>query len=489
MVAEPQDPPPEETQLRRRLAPRVRDLAVMSVLCVGVVLLLAVSGALGWVEAVTASIVLVAAAMAYYVGSTSPEPIELRNERVEQVLTEDGADGVLQAVLNALPVPALHIGPDQRILAANAAARTLFRIRGDQRSLAASVIRNPALLASLDIALSDTPEASGVEVTLGSSADQLWLAHIAPFQVGNGGALMVLEDHTLLRRAEKARADFLANASHELRTPLTSLAGFIETMRGPARNDPESWGRFLDIMFNQTERMKRLIADLLSLSRIEFGEHKPPQTVEDIADLVAMTVAALRPVADERDIELVLNGSEEGLRAIADADEVTQVAQNLIANAVKYSPPGTRVAIRCGVSPTMEAAQVQAGRQWGNVGRITVLQASYRGESAGIWLRVEDEGPGIDREHLPRLGQRFYRIDESRSGQAGGTGLGLAIVKHVMMRHRGGFVIESELGHGSAFGVWLPALEQVAEGPGAGAASGEFGNTLQASSDALAKSL
>lgn len=489
MAAAPKDRKPGEAPLRRRLAPRVRDLGVMATLCVGIVLLLAVSGALGWVEAITASIVLVAAAMAYYVGSSAPEPIIQKQEEVTKALTAEASDASLPAVLRALPVPALHVGPDRRIHAANLAARNLFRIRSDQRSLAASVIRNPALLASLDEALAVSPRASRVEVAMGSSSDQLWLAHVAPFKAGSGGALIVMEDHTALRRAEKARADFLANASHELRTPLTSLAGFIETMRGPARNDPESWGRFLDIMFNQTERMKRLIADLLSLSRIEFREHRPPQTVEDIADLVGMTVAALRPVAGEREIELVLSGPEGGLQAVADADEVTQVAQNLIANAVKYSPSGTRVAISCGVAATMEEAQASAGRQWANVGRITLLPASHRGAAPGIWLRIEDEGPGIEREHLPRLGQRFYRVDESRSGDAGGTGLGLAIVKHIMTRHRGGFVVESEPGHGSAFGVWFPALEQAETGAPAGEAGSDRAGPMQAPQDALAKSL
>ncbi|MCI4646137.1 MAG: ATP-binding protein [Hyphomonadaceae bacterium] len=485
----PETPEEQSAPLARRLAPRVRDLCVMAALCVGVVFLLALSGALGWVEAITASIVMIAAAMAYYVGSSAPDPVKQDLEHSSQALVVDAPGAALPALLDALPVPALFIGLDQRIHAANSAARGLFRIRGEQNSLAASVIRNPALLSGLDIALSPMGAASNVEVVLGSASDQLWLAHIAPFNVGAGGALIVMEDHTALRRAEKARADFLANASHELRTPLTSLAGFIETMRGPARNDPESWGRFLDIMFNQTERMKRLIADLLSLSRIEFSEHRPPQTVEDIPDLVGMTVAALRPVAFEREIELVRTGPETGLRAVADADEVTQVAQNLVVNAVKYSPERSRVVISCGIESSMEAAEAKAGRQWGNVGRITVLQASQRGPVPGIWLRVEDEGPGIDREHLPRLGQRFYRVDESRGGDVGGTGLGLAIVKHIMTRHRGGFVVESEPEHGSAFGVWFPALEYTPLATEPGKDAEDPGEPRQVPRDALAKSL
>ncbi|MEM9738809.1 MAG: ATP-binding protein [Pseudomonadota bacterium] len=470
-----------------RTTPRIRDLIVLVTISAGIFGLLAISGALGWVEAITASFVLSAAALAYFTGTSQP-PDVLHNRADGGAVADEAGLQDLTEILRALPIPALHIGADRRIQIANDLARELLRLKAEQNSLAASVIRNPALLECLEAALCERPRAGRVELPLGPGSDQLWLVHVAPFRSGAGGALIVMEDHTALRRAERARADFLANASHELRTPLTSLAGFIETMRGPAKDDPDAWSHFLDIMFKQTERMKRLIKDLLSLSRIEFSEHKPPQTVADVADVLVHVMASMQPLAAERDIKFVSHGPAEGLRAVADGDEMTQVAQNLISNAVKYSTAGDEVHVFCGVAPSLDAAQAQAGRRWTDVGRITMLQPAHRSDEPGVWLRVEDTGPGIGHQHLPRLGQRFYRVDESRGGAVSGTGLGLAIVKHIMARHRGGFIVESAPGRGSAFGVWFPAQEYVmpegaAEEPIAKPAS------LQAPADAIAKSV
>ncbi|MEM6947232.1 MAG: ATP-binding protein [Pseudomonadota bacterium] len=462
---------------------RLRDLGVITAIAAAILALLAISGALGWVEAVTAVLVLSAAALAYFVGSSQPPDLE-RADRRTRGRTGAGrwAGPDLEGALDALPIPALYIGTDRRIALANAPARDLFRLREDQKTLAASVMRNPALLDCLEAALSEMARPGRAEVPWGPSGDELWLAHVAPLQGERRGALIVMEDHTPLRRAERARSDFLANASHELRTPLTSLAGFIETMRGPARQDPEAWDHFLDIMFEQTERMKRLIKDLLSLSRIEFREHTPPSTIEDLASLLAQVLATMAPLADERGVSLASSGPAEGLLAVADYDEITQVAQNLISNAVKYSSLGDEVVVSWGLGESLDAASAQAGRQWSEAGRITLLQASDRGGGPGLWLRVEDRGPGIDREHLPRLGQRFYRVEESRGGERTGTGLGLAIVKHVMTRHRGGLIVETAPGHGSAFGVWFPGL--AAQQP---VAAAEPTTPLQASHDALAE--
>ncbi|MEL6661662.1 MAG: ATP-binding protein [Pseudomonadota bacterium] len=471
-----------------RATPRIRDLVVIVVLSAGIFALLSISGALGWVEAITATLVLSAAAMAYFVGTSQPDAEEPGEAGATSADPREEGELDLAGTLEALPIPALHVGPDRRIHAANASARALLRVRGDQKSLAASVIRNPAVLECLEAALSESPRSGRVEMPLGASGDQLWLAHIAPFRAGAGGAMIVMEDHTALRRAERARADFLANASHELRTPLTSLAGFIETMRGPAKDDPDSWDHFLDIMFKQTERMKRLIKDLLSLSRIEFSEHRPPQTVEDVADLLVHVMATMRPLAEERGITLTSHGPSDGLRAVADPDEITQVAQNLISNALKYAGPDCQVDVYFGVTPSLDAAQAEAGRRWSDVGRINILQSPLRGDEPGFWLRVEDNGPGIDRQHLPRLGQRFYRVDESRGGDVTGTGLGLAIVKHIMARHRGGFSVESAPGRGAAFGVWLPALEYKGAVPASDSGTADPA-PLQAPADALAKTL
>ncbi len=446
--------PAEEPELRRFQGDRARDMTAIAFASMGVFAILALSGALGWVEAVTACIVMVTGTMAYFVGSTAP--VRARSDG-DGLPGEPGETGVfdLQELLSALPFPSLHIGPDGRINAANDGASAVFRVRAGQRSLAAAVIRNPQLIGSIEQTQA-TGAARQLEFAMSGSSEQVWRAHVAPFSIGRGGVLVVLEDLTAARRSEKARADFLANASHELRTPLTSLAGFIETMRGPARNDKDNWDRFLDIMFEQTERMRRLIADLLSLSRIEFSEHQPPDRTEDVALIVHGVVQALRPVAAERDISIRYEGPEEGLDAVAVSDEMAQVAQNLLSNAIKYSDDGRRIRVSCGLERSLEAGRAQAGRRWVDANRMTIIAAQRDETSPAIWLRVEDEGPGIEREHLPRLGQRFYRVDESRGGEITGTGLGLAIVKHIMAHHRGGLIVESRPGQGTAFGVWLP---------------------------------
>jgi two-component system phosphate regulon sensor histidine kinase PhoR len=281
------------------------------------------------------------------------------------------------------------------------------------------------------------------------------------------GVLVSMHDLTDIKRAEFARVDFLANASHELRTPLTSLAGFIETLRGPARDDPAARDKFLDIMHGQAERMRRLISDLLSLSRIELVEHRPPEGEADLAAVVAEAGDALLPVAREKQIKLRVLGPSSEVNVTGVRDELAQVAQNLIDNAIKYSEAGDVVEIEVLSGLTREEAAVRAGRRWESAGHMSIATApSGPAERRYAVLRVSDAGPGIERKYLPRLSERFYRVDPGR-GLRPGTGLGLAIVKHVVQRHRGEFLVESEPGRGSAFGVVLPmAAPQSAEKAG-----------------------
>jgi two-component system phosphate regulon sensor histidine kinase PhoR len=241
--------------------------------------------------------------------------------------------------------------------------------------------------------------------------------------------VLTLHDVTALRRAEEMRADFVANASHELRTPLASLVGFIETLLGPARDDEEARIRFLGIMRDQAARMSRLIQDLLSLSQIEMRAHERPSEPVALAPLLRDTAAALQPQAGARNITLQLD-LDESLPAVRGArDELLQVFQNLIDNAIKYGRPDTAVEIHL-----------------------------RRRDQDWLEIAVRDHGEGIPRDHLPRLTERFYRVDSARSRDLGGTGLGLAIVKHILNRHRGRLVIESEVGEGSIFSVRLPIV-------------------------------
>jgi two-component system, OmpR family, phosphate regulon sensor histidine kinase PhoR len=250
---------------------------------------------------------------------------------------------------------------------------------------------------------------------------------------------------------ERMRADFVANASHELRTPLASLIGFIETLRGPAEDDPQARARFLGIMAEQAERMRRLIDDLLGLTRIELTEHTPPAGRVDLAALARAEAEAMAPLLAARRVTLSLDLAEPGAVAQpADAEQLAQVVRNLLENAARHGRGGGTV--RLSVAPAPLSGAGGAGGAGGGE-RAPRLPAR-----PGVLLTVADDGPGIPREHIPRLTERFYRVDRGRSRAAGGTGLGLAIVKHIVNRHRGQLLIESEEGAGATFRVWWPAV-------------------------------
>ena len=363
-------------------------------------------------------------------------------------------------LLTALPLPAFEIDDEQRIVAVNEEAEFILRLDGRVNPRASTVIRSPGLLSAIENAISSgTVEPVAVEVE--SGPDETWRAHVSrPGRARR--TLVVLEDLTPVRRAARARSDFLANASHELRTPLTALSGFIETMRGPAKDDKDSWDRFLAIMAGETERMSRLIADLLSLSRIESSEHVSPREREDFRDIVSDATHAFSAIAADKGVKLIVSTTEDTLPVIAHRDEMVQVVENLVSNALKYSKEGGQISLTFGIASSMADARVKAGQVWAGAERMTLLPAAGRPgtQERAVWMRVEDQGPGIEREHLPRLGERFYRADQSRGGKITGTGLGLAIVKHIMAHHRGGFSVETRISEGTAFGVWLPAARE-----------------------------
>jgi two-component system phosphate regulon sensor histidine kinase PhoR len=269
-------------------------------------------------------------------------------------------------------------------------------------------------------------------------------------------------DETDSRRAERSRVDFLANASHELRTPLASLSGFIETLRGHARDDTEAREQFLRIMTVQAERMSRLIDDLMSLSRIELNEHVPPSGSCDLALAVMDVVDALRPMMAEKSVTLDLKLQARGVAEVSgDRHQIIQVVQNLLDNALKYSPPGGTVCVEVICALTASEAGAASSATFAGVSgasRLSLLTPDRaRDGTRYVLLRITDGGPGMAREHLPRLAERFYRIEGQKSGERLGTGLGLAIVKHVMNRHRGGMIVESAPGFGAAFSTYFPA--------------------------------
>lgn len=272
-----------------------------------------------------------------------------------------------------------------------------------------------------------------------------------------GQVLLALRDETEIRRSERTRADFLANASHELRTPLASLAGFIETLRGHARDDAEARDRFLGIMHIQAERMRRLIDDLMSLSRIELGEHIPPSGSVDMAVAVIDVLDALGPLAKERSVVFwpVLPASGVAMAA-ADRDQILQVIQNLVENAIKYTPIGGAVNIEVltGLPPATAAAPMSD-----LAAHFSILTPDHAAGRRYVAVKVRDFGPGIGRNHLPRLTERFYRVEGQKTRERPGTGLGLAIVKHIINRHRGGLIVESTEGSGSLFSAYIPTID------------------------------
>lgn len=351
----------------------------------------------------------------------------------------------------------------RRFIFANAAARELLRIQRAEGPLTTAV-RSPEVLAAVDEALFGAVTGHALYLS-GGVQDRVWRVRAMPLASAGAGddletgrlALLTLRDETEIRRGERTRADFLANASHELRTPLASLTGFIETLRGHARDDAQAREKFLAIMHIQAERMRRLIDDLMSLSRIELGEHIPPSDQVDLGLAAADVLDALDPLAAERGVSFspVLPAVGEAM-VIGDRDQILQVIQNLAENALKFTPRGGTVAVE--IMAGMGAAAATAPLSI-SAAHLSLLTPDHAAGGRYAALRVRDAGPGIARTRLPRLTERFYRVEGQKSGEHSGTGLGLAIVKHIINRHRGGLTVESAEGEGSTFTAYVPMAE------------------------------
>ena len=360
-----------------------------------------------------------------------------RRRRLEAIL------GANETILASLPDALILLDRERRVVGANPAAEALFGEKLAGRDLVA-VLRNPAVIEAVDAALGG---AAGrrIEFALPVPVARTLSARVEPLPAtgaGGAAALVSLHDLTQAKRAERLRADFVANASHELRTPLSTLIGFIETLRGPAQGDAEARERFLAIMQDQAGRMARLVDDLLSLSRIELDEHSPPTGRVELGRVVAGVAEALGLKAAEKAMTIEIGrGLDELPAVVGDADQLAQVFQNLIDNAVKYGRAGSAVRVEGRVADPRER------------------RLARRPAGGAVAVAVRDQGEGIAREHLPRLTERFYRVDTARSRELGGTGLGLAIVKHIVNRHRGALEIESVASQGSTFTVYLPTAD------------------------------
>jgi two-component system phosphate regulon sensor histidine kinase PhoR len=332
---------------------------------------------------------------------------------------EDGE--AVADLVAALPDATVLLDGEGRVVAFNAAATALAPAlrRGDPAALG---LRRPDVIEALRrVGANRRPER--VEFTERAPAERWFEAVLAPLR---DGVLVTFRDLTPIRRVEDMRVDFVANVSHELRTPLAALSGFIETLKGAARNDTAARERFLDIMEAQARRMARLIDDLLSLSRIELSAHVRPQTRVELLPIVRQVADALQTLARDRGVSVSIDAEDAPLAVAGERDELIRVFENLIENALKYGASGKRVEVR------------------------------LRREGGEAVVAVRDFGPGIAAEHLPRLTERFYRVDIAESREQGGTGLGLALVKHILNRHGGRLGIDSRPGEGATFAVRLP---------------------------------
>lgn len=429
-----------KVQLQRA---RIQDLLVVVSAALLCLFVLGLFGALGWGVVLIAAVFIALAGYLRYAGGKRGF-----DQQVDSAVV--GAPSGLtlsdsQILIERLPDPLLLLDAEGRVLLCNSVARALLGEVTVQRHISA-VVRVPAVLEAINLVLAGG-EAQTVEYAVLVPVERHVRAFVTAIPVRNVeeesedvGVIVVLHELTAQKRLEQMRVDFVANASHELRTPLASLSGFIDTLRGHAKEDEVARDRFLAIMHDQAARMSRLIDDLLSLSRIELNEHMKPEGEVVLGDVVRDVADSLGPQAKARDVIIEANCTDSALSVTGAYDELIQVVQNLAENALKYAYEGGRIIITAGHAP-----------------EATMANAAY--------VSVQDFGDGIPREHLPRLTERFYRVDVQNSRRAGGTGLGLAIVKHIVNRHRGFLKIDSEIDRGSTFTVYLPRYERGTQGP------------------------
>jgi len=392
-----------------------------------VFLVLAATGTLPVLKAFGGFVVIAAAVFA---ALRSPRQ---RDRLAQPTVDAQTGDDLLRTFVTGLPDPVVALDRDGRVIALNDRARTLAPAlrQGEPVSFA---LRTPELIEAIGRASSDGTE-QRVVYSERVPLDRWYETVVTPVSRQGSAAspdlvLMTFHDLTPLRRVEEMRADFVANASHELRTPLAALLGFIETLQGSAREDPKARARFLSIMQEQARRMARLIDDLLSLSRIELNAHRRPDTPVDLVPIIRQVSDGLESLARDRGVAVNVENAG-ALTVLGDHDELVRVFENLVENALKYGAAGRRVDIKLGPGSSAEG-------------------------DPEARVSVRDYGPGIAPEHLPRLTERFYRVDVTESRAQGGTGLGLALVKHILNRHRGRLTIDSTPGAGATFTIHLP---------------------------------
>ncbi len=435
-------------------------LAIVCAVLVLIVLGFAAWAIIPWFSVPIITLVLIGAAFILYNRHLGALSLERQHAliRYQQKRERSSALPLRAKIVEGIPDPVMLLDPERKVVEANRAAKELLGA-GITGSHVAMHVRHPDFLEAVNKALKGG-ESSRFEHTIAKPAERTFTVNVT--LVGNNASdqsipdmneisdeqepffyvLISLHDITQNKLAERMRADFVANASHELRTPLSSLVGFIETLRGSAINDPEAAQRFLEIMSKDAGRMQSLIEDLLSLSRIEQERHLKPTDKVDLEKLIASVGKSVSPALAKRGMTVKFDFPDDIPAVRGDQNQLFQVFQNLIDNAGKYARTDSAV--------TISAEQVS--------------RLPDRGGGAVI-VSIKDEGGGIAPEHIPRLTERFYRVDTVRSRQMGGTGLGLAIVKHIVTRHQGTFSIDSELGVGTTVKIGLPLYTEEKESP------------------------
>lgn len=361
---------------------------------------------------------------------------DVKKKQMETIITER------EILVDTLPDILIMVNDEKKIVRTNRAARAIFgqNLAG---KLLKDVIPSRYLLDAISSVINDL-KGREIEFRIEDPVVRDFLAIIERFPVPTAGGIstvITMNDITELKSVEQMRADFVANASHELRTPLASIKGFVETLLGPARDDEPARLEFLQIMLEQADRMQQLIGDLLSLSKIEMNVHSVPVEPMDLAAVLRKETDSLKRQAAEKNVRLVLNIHDNLPKVKGESNELAQVVHNLVSNAIKYGFADSDVTIAAKV--TSELPQ----------------DINMRNLTRVVALSVRDQGEGIAKQHLPRLMERFYRVDSARTRQVGGTGLGLAIVKGIVQRHRGAIVIDSVVGEGTCFTIYLPIFE------------------------------
>lgn len=339
-----------------------------------------------------------------------------------------------QAFLDALSGPAILIGSNERVLAVNAAASDVLTL-GEVGRHYITALRQPTLLDVVEQVFLKGGRASTSYVTNDDQRAVTWHVSVAALEQEGEvrTVLLQFEDVSATEAALKMRRDFVSNVSHELRTPLTAVLGFVETVRGAARDDAAARDRFMGIIEREATRMAQLVDDLLSLSRVEDQENRRPEDPVDLVALIENSLSGVEPLAARQEVSIAFEPQSDEVIVPGDAQQLRQVVTNLVENAIKYGGEGNRVTVSLSQPQPDQALRAEAVR-----------------------LSVSDQGEGIPAHHIPRLTERFYRLDSHRSRELGGTGLGLAIVKHILSRHRGRLRISSEIGQGSTFTAILP---------------------------------